>query len=211
MKVTTSTCTIEGTVYTADPLTSLLILNTSNTTANIHPTSLSAPSGAYRIIPLSQIQSFQTLSLPNPSETSSSNTTTSAAHDIAAITHRLNANITAQQNAQARQGPRGTLPLEQALYDALSRTHPARWEGSTMVISDCFAIEKPYQSANVGYYHEKDSAAASGEAQQNGGGGGFKGDLERFRKVVDMEASKAALRFGKGGLDKRLPVERKGG
>lgn len=76
-----------------------------------------------------------------------------------------------------------------------------------MVISDCFVIEKPYGSANVGYYRGNEEGGAGGAGAQNGG---FKGDLERFRKVVDMETSKATLRFGKGGLDKRLP-ERKGG
>lgn len=210
IKVTTSSSTVEGTVYTADPLTSLLILNTSSTgtTSNISPANLSAPAGAYRIIPLSQIQNFQILS---PAPTAASDTTSTATTpthlDPTALNNRLNTAISAAHSTQARQGPKGTLPLEQALYDALSRTHPARWEGTDMVISDCFVIEKPYGSANVGYYRGNEEGGGGGAGAQNGG---FKGDLERFRKVVDMETSKATLRFGKGGLDKRLP-ERKGG
>lgn len=212
IKVTTSSATVEGTVYTADPLTSLLILNTSSTgsTSNISPANLSAPAGAYRIIPLSQIQNFQILSpAPSAASDSTSNTTAPTHLDPTALNNRLNTAITAAHSTQARQGPKGTLPLEQALYDALSRTHPARWEGTDMVISDCFVIEKPYGSVNVGYYRGNEDSSGAGGAggAQNGG---FKGDLERFRKVVDMETSKATLRFGKGGLDKRLP-ERKGG
>lgn len=76
-----------------------------------------------------------------------------------------------------------------------------------MVISDSFIIEKPYSSATTGMY------AAS---QQANGGSDFKGDLTRFRKVVDLELNKAQLRVGQQGLEGRIPGptaegERKGG
>ena len=192
----------------------------AGSSTTISPSTLVAPSGAYRIIPLAQIQNFQLLS-PGPSSTAQDNSTTSTAAaqqlDTASLQARLQSGVSAQQSAQARQGPRGTLPLDQALYDALSRTHPARWEGNKMVISDAFVIEKPYQGANVGYYHGPQ--AGEGGNGQEGRNGGFKGDLDRFRKVVDMELSKAKLRLGKGGLDKRVSTsgaagggaERKGG
>lgn len=88
-----------------------------------------------------------------------------------------------------------------------------------MVISDAFVIEKPYQGANIGYYHGPEASNGEGpDAAAAGRNGGFKGDLDRFRKVVDMELSKARLRLGKGGLDKRVSAsgavggaERKGG
>jgi hypothetical protein len=75
-----------------------------------------------------------------------------------------------------------------------------------MVISDCFVVSKPYKGENATYYHGEDS---SGGAEERGGGA-FRGDLARFRKVVDMEMDKARLRLDKGGLD-RIGGERKGG
>jgi hypothetical protein len=165
------------------------------------------------------VQSFQLLSSPPTSSSPSTTTTTTAATtttqlDTAALQHRLTTAIATSRSALARQGPRGTPPHAQALYDALARTHPARWEGTTMVISDCFAVEKPYLVANVGYYHEGDGKQGG---QQNGvssggSGGGFRGDLERFKKVVEMEIEKASLRLGGGVSGMRATVvERKGG
>ncbi|KIY01597.1 uncharacterized protein Z520_03149 [Fonsecaea multimorphosa CBS 102226] len=178
--------TVEGTVYTADPLTNLLVINTSaSSTISITSTSLVAPAGAYRIIPISQISSFQLLSLPQsspvPANTSALNTI-----DTNAVQARLAKNIASQQAAQARVGPKGTSPVDQALFDALSRTHPARWSGNIMVISDTFLIDKPYGAANVRHAEGRD------------------GDLERMKKVVDMERSKITLRFAKGSLDGKL-------
>ncbi len=64
-----------------------------------------------------------------------------------------------------------------------------------MVISDTFLIQKPYGAANVGLY--SDSAH-----------GPRKGDLERMRKVVDMERHKCSLRLGQREFGGRM---KKGG
>jgi len=179
--------TVEGTVYTADPLTNLLVLNTSTTTAtSISSTSLVAPTGAYRIIPISQISNLQLLSLPQPATDAAFNPAMNTI-DTNAVQVRLARNIAAQQAAQARVGPKGTSPVDQALFDSLSRTHPARWSGNVMIISDTFMIEKPFNAANVRHID-----------------GQSVGDLERMKKVVDMEHSKVTLRFAKGSLDGKM-------
>ncbi len=178
--------TVEGTVYTADPLTNLLVLNLSAVSpTTITSSSLVAPAGAYRIIPISQITSFQLLALsPPPAE--SIHSTVLNTIDTNAVHSRLARNIAAQQAAQARVGPKGTSPVDQALFDALSRTHPARWSGNAMRISDTFLIEKPYGAVNVRHAE------------------GCSGDLERMKKVVDMERQKITLRFAKGSLDGKM-------
>jgi hypothetical protein len=79
-----------------------------------------------------------------------------------------------------------------------------------MVISDCFVVSKPYEGAHATYYHGEGSNGGGGAAERGGGAGAFRGDLARFRKVVDMEMDKARLRLDKGGLD-RIGGERKGG
>ena len=76
-----------------------------------------------------------------------------------------------------------------------------------MVISDSFLIDKPYSSANTTNY--------TGEAGPNApNGNAFKGDIARFRNIVDMELRKAEFRVGKAALDAKLGTadgERKGG
>lgn len=178
--------TVEGTVYTADPLTNLLALNINDTPpTSISSASLAAPAGAYRIIPISQINSFQLLSLPQQPTDSSTNPALNSI-DTSAVQARLARNISVQQAAQARVGPKGTTPTDQALFDALSRTHPARWTGSVMLISDTYLIEKPYGAVNVRFVE------------------GRHGDLERMKKVVDMERQKITLRMSKGLIDGKL-------
>lgn len=178
--------TIEGTVYTADPLTNLLVLNTSPTSAtSITSSSLVAPPGSYRIIPIAQISSYQLLSLPQTSSDSAPSPVSNLI-DTNAVQARLARNMATQQAAQARVGPKGTSPVDQALFDSLSRTHPARWSGNIMVISDTFLIEKPYGAVNVKHIE------------------GQSGDLDRMKKVVDMERQKITLRFAKGSLDGKM-------
>ncbi|KAK7895157.1 hypothetical protein LTR67_005897 [Exophiala xenobiotica] len=195
IRVTTTApnqASVEGIVYTADPLTSLLVLNTSPAPpTNVNSASLVAPAGAYRLIPISQISSFQLLSLP-PQPTENPNSVLNAI-DVNAVQARLAKNISLQHAAQARLGPKGTTPTDQALFDALSRTHPARWVGNNMLISDTYLIEKPYNAANVRL------------------GEGRHGDLERMRKVVDMERSKVTLKLSKNLIDGKMAADNTSG
>jgi hypothetical protein len=180
--------TVEGTVYTADPQTNLLVLNTSSTNATIISSlSMAAPAGAYRVIPISQISSYQTVSLPSQTSDGPSNAVN--ALDVNAVSARLAKSIATQQAVFARLGPKGTAPTDQALFEALSRTHPARWAGSSMLISDTYLIEKPYGAANVRFVE------------------GRHGDLERMKKVIDMERSKVGLRLSKGQIDGKMASE----
>lgn len=182
--------TVEGIIYTVDPVTNLLVvnINTTSQSAAITSASLIAPAGAYRFIPISQISSYQLLSFPQHSSEPNHHQALNAV-DTNAVQARLAKNISAQQAAQARVGPKGTTPVDQALFDALSRTHPARWAGNVMVISDTFMIEKPYGAPNVRHADGRD------------------GDLERMKKVVDMERQKITLRFAKGSLDGKMAPE----
>lgn len=182
--------TLEGTIYAADPTTSLLILNISPVqNTSITPSTLHAPSGAYRIIPISQITSFQLQALPpTPTTTtpvspppSDLNTLPTAALQ-ARLTHELN-----KARAQTlRVGPKGTSPLDQALFDALSRTMPTVWSGNKMLVSETFIIDKPYNPANVRLV------------------AGASGDLDRMRKMLDFEKNKIGLKISKSVIDGKM-------
>lgn len=175
-----SQATVEGTVYTADITTGLLVLNiSSNTATSIAPSTMAAPTGAYRFIPISQISSFQILNLPTAANASKPTPTpapTANALDTNALTRRLDRAVTNAQNIQSRKGPKGTSDLDQTLFDALAKTHPARWHGTTMVISEVFMIEKPYEKDNVKILP------------------GASGNVERMKTVLDIEKTKAKLK-----------------
>jgi protein LSM12 len=194
----TSSTTVEGTVYTADPITNLLVLSTAPTSSTTISTStLALPTGAYRIFPLAQIQSFTILSLVSAAASTSPSAGTPVL-DTHALQARLSSAISKQQAAQHRIGPKGTSATDQGLYDALSRTHPVRWEGSNIVVSDTFVIERPFSGATVNWLH-------------GAGKEGRKGDLERMRKVVIMEREKVALRVGQKEVEGRMSSVTGGG
>ena len=60
-----------------------------------------------------------------------------------------------------------------------------------MVISDTFVVEKPYGPANIAFYGD----AAQGARREN---------LERMRKVLDMERNKCLLRLGQREVEGRM-------
>lgn len=182
-----SQSTVEGTIYVADPTTNLLVLNVSpaqNTAIN--PSTLHAPPGSYRIIPISQITSFQLQNLPQQQVSNAEPQPSQNTLDTQALQNRLNREVAKLQSAQSRQGPKGTSPADQALFDSLSRTMPTRWHGNAMIISDTYIIEKPYNPASIRLMP------------------GTSGDLDRMKRVLDMEKNKINLKISKNAIDNKL-------
>jgi hypothetical protein len=70
------------------------------------------------------------------------------------------------QEAEARRG-KGVTREAQDIFDAFSRTMPARWDGTSIVVADAVVIAKPYRVDDCRALIANDSAA-----------------LTRVRKVV---------------------------
>lgn len=187
IRITTSTGTQEGILFTADPLTSLLALQTST----LPPSSSTPdfPSGSYKILPISSVTSFSVL--PTPSQAP----LPIAPLDTAALQSRHSSNVQKVRDALLRKGPSGTTPLAQALFDGLARSFGSqvRWQGTQMMVSDSMVIDRPYGEKEVRLIE---------------GAKGRVGELERIRKVVGMEREKARLKGLKDGMS---GVDRKGG
>jgi hypothetical protein len=185
--------TIEGTLFIADPITNLVAINTSTST-----TPSSSPSGSYRLIPISQIISFNLISLQTSSPSSTFGTALAAPRhvDMTALRAREAAAIRAAHAARARLGPKGTTKEHQDIFDAIARTHPAKWQpNGSILVSDSVLIDKPYQPENC-------RLAPAGVGV---GGNGLPGSVERIRKVLKMEREKLELKaarfdVGKAGL-----------
>ena len=99
--------------------------------------------------------------------------------------------IRAAHAARARLGPKGTTKEHQDIFDAIARTHPAKWQpNGSILVSDSVLIDKPYQPDNC---------------RLAPGGNGPAGGVERIRKVLKMEREKLELKaarfdVGKAGL-----------
>jgi hypothetical protein len=174
---------LEGYLHTADSQFNWLMLwlPSPTTTSTVVPrptTPLPPSSGSIKLIPITSIQSFQLLSLPPPPPSTSNPDHIPTTINTSAGLARLEKNIALAQQSLARIGPKGTSPLDQALFEALARTMPARWDGNKMVINDTYIVEKPYGKENVRLLDEKVG----------------RGGLERVANIVAMEKVKAELK-----------------
>ncbi|KAL4867258.1 hypothetical protein BDV12DRAFT_171577 [Aspergillus spectabilis] len=165
-----ATSTIEGTLFTACPITNVVAINTADGTP-----------GNYHIIPISRIQSFQILSLAPSSQIAESPSFSDAipslhALDIRALKNREASAIAKIQEGEARRG-KGVTREAQDLFDAFSRTMPTRWDGSSIIVADAVSIPPPYRVDDCRPLVAGDTAA-----------------LARVRKVLEMERKKIELR-----------------
>lgn len=149
------------------PITNLVAINTSAVTSSTDPKQ--AQSGDYHVIPVSRIQSFQLLTLPSNSSDSPSFTDaqpTIQALDTRALKTREIKAVSEILEREARRG-KGVTREAQDIFDAFSRTMPARWDGPNIIVADAVTIAPPYRVDECRPLVEGDTAA-----------------LARVRKVV---------------------------
>ncbi|KAJ5287411.1 hypothetical protein N7478_003097 [Penicillium angulare] len=172
-----SSSTYEGTLFTACPITNLVAINTSPAPAASD--AKQAQSGDYHVIPVSRIQSCQLLALPSNSSESPSFTDaqpTIQALDTRALKAREIKAVGDILDKEARRG-KGVTREAQDIFDAFSRTMPARWNGQNIIVADAVTIAPPYRVDDCRPLVEGDTAA-----------------LARVRKVLEMERKKIELR-----------------
>ncbi|KAA8644378.1 hypothetical protein EYZ11_001395 [Aspergillus tanneri] len=165
--------TIEGTLFTACPITNLVAINTAD--------GKQVQTGDYHVIPVSRIQSFQLLTLAPSTGTPEGPSFSDAvppvhALDIRALKTREANAVSKLQENEARRG-KGVTREAQKLFDAFSRTMPARWDRTSIVVADAVTIAPPYRVDDCRSLVAGDTAA-----------------LARVRKVLEMERMKMELR-----------------
>lgn len=149
--------TLEGTLYTICPQTSVIAISTSSTT--------------HHIIPISSLTSFTILALVAPSSSQGPNTTTTTLAPLktSALLARANAALERAKEKASRTN-KDVSKEAQEIFDALYRQFPGtRWAGKDMVVLDSVLIKGP------GYRSEDCKAAKGGE-----------GALGRVKKVVSF-------------------------
>ncbi|KAL4955519.1 anticodon-binding domain-containing protein [Aspergillus filifer] len=170
VRITTNpaSSTLEGTLFTACPITNLIAINTAD--------AKKAQAGDYHIIPISRIQSFQLLSVASEATSFSDATPPLHALNIRALKNREASAVAKMQEGEARRG-KGVTREAQDLFDAFSRTMPTRWDGASIIVTDTVIIAPPYRVDDCRPVNQNDTAA-----------------LARVRKVLEMERKKIELR-----------------
>ncbi|KAI4191112.1 MAG: hypothetical protein L6R41_000333 [Letrouitia leprolyta] len=158
-----SQATVEGTLFTACPITNLVAIATP-TSPNTPPT--------HHILPISSIQSFTLLSVAPTSNgfTSPPNTAPALSNvPTAALLARADAAVARLKEAASRKN-KNVGKEAQDVFDGISRTLPTRWDGNSIIVMDSVIISAPYRG--------EDCRAGSGVPATT---------LSRVRKVVDNE------------------------
>lgn len=127
-------------MFTADPTTNLVAINTADPKQT---------QGDYHIIPISRIQSFDVVSLGPSANAADGPSFTDAvppvhALDIRALKNREANAIGKLRESEARRG-KGVTREAQDIFDAIGRTMPTLWDGTTIVVAEAVAIAAPYR------------------------------------------------------------------
>ncbi|KAI9708386.1 MAG: hypothetical protein M1820_004090 [Bogoriella megaspora] len=184
----------EGTLFTACPKTNLIVLNTTPPPPNPSSTLASQPSD-YHAIHVSNIQSYQILSLPNASQgndTIGQGLFTMGKIDLKALKAREQVAIQKLKEKDAMKG-KGVTTEGQAIFNGLARTLPARWHETSMIINDSVRIDPPYRI--------EDCKAPSDQALI----------LQRVKIVLENERKKLTGKASKDGPSEGPGSIRKGG
>ena len=131
--------TYEGTIFTSDPITNLLVINTATPTA---------ATGDYHIIPVSRLQSINIISVPGGGGSDASfvkATPPIGPLNIASLRAREETAVRRLQQQQLKQGKNVTAEAQE-IFNALDRTMPVKWAGQDIIISDNVLISKPYRT-----------------------------------------------------------------
>ncbi|KAF3484409.1 uncharacterized protein GIQ15_03733 [Arthroderma uncinatum] len=203
IRVTTTqpaSVTVEGTLFTACPITNIIAINTSSAAnAGNSPNSgassaapvlaLSQP-GDFTILPITRIHSFNLISLSadgcSPSASPSPAPFASAQPsiyplDIRALRNREASAIARLKEHESSRG-KGVSKEAQDLFDAFRRTMPTHWSGTSIVVADSVVIAAPYGVGDCKTLNLTGRDEVAGTA------------LTRVRKVLEMERKKIELR-----------------
>lgn len=151
---------VEGALFTYD--SSFVVLASPEAAASARPATpnlgaskgagdSAAPRRTFTFLRTSQISSVTVLS-PSPTDTTlpaSDAPLPSLPSSPTELSARVDRAVAEDRKARARLAPSGTSPEAQGLFDALAKTLPVRWAGTSIVVLDEVVIESPYEPANV--------------------------------------------------------------
>ncbi|TKA40822.1 hypothetical protein B0A54_08092 [Friedmanniomyces endolithicus] len=129
IKVTTTapdSNTYEGSLYTADPISNLLVLNI-RAAATKTAAELASQPGDYRVMPISRLQSFQIVSLASGSANPTTAIPKLSEVDMKRLEKRCEDRVAALKE-EVRSRGKGVTREGQAIFDALKRMYALEGE-----------------------------------------------------------------------------------
>jgi len=141
---------IEGTLFTVCPITNVVAINAALPRSNP-----AAPQpGDYHVIPKSQIQFVQVLSLAGDAATEGGAVAGSRFDEHALALSRVDMDglrsreEAAIQKMKERDRTRGKGVTKEAqdIFDWFARTLPARWDGQSIIVNDSVRVDPPYST-----------------------------------------------------------------
>ncbi|KAL8941691.1 MAG: hypothetical protein Q9216_002104 [Gyalolechia sp. 2 TL-2023] len=178
-----SQATMEGTLFTACPITSLVAITT---------TTASNTSSTHHILPISSIHSFTILSAPPASNgfTSPPNTAPPLSNvPTAALLARADAAVARLKEAASRKN-KNVGKEAQDLFDGISRTLPTRWDGNSIVVMDSVVVSAPYRGEDCRAGNDVPATT-----------------LSRVRKVVSLSDDAPSNKNSNSNLGSREQVD----
>ncbi|KAK3069597.1 hypothetical protein LTR53_011944 [Teratosphaeriaceae sp. CCFEE 6253] len=143
VKVTTAapeSKTYDGALYTADPVTNLVVLNVRGPMAD-----KSSQTGDYRVIPISQVQTFQLLSLADGNGGLAHVPSKMPELELMRLQKRCNDRVAALKDLEENRG-KGVTKEAQAIFDSFKRINmPARWHNQEIIVHDSIIVGPPYR------------------------------------------------------------------
>ncbi|KAK2875591.1 hypothetical protein FQN49_001577 [Arthroderma sp. PD_2] len=197
IRVTTTqpaSVTVEGTLFTACPITNIIAINTSSaanasspgsSAGNASPALALSQPGDFTVLPITRIHSFNLLSLSSDSPSSPAPFASAQPSiyplDIRGLRNREAAAIARLKEHESSRG-KGVSKEAQDLFDAFRRTMPTHWSGTSIVVADSVVIAAPYGVGDCKTLNLAGRDEVAGSA------------LTRVRKVLEMERKKIELR-----------------
>ncbi|KAF2670869.1 hypothetical protein BT63DRAFT_423150 [Microthyrium microscopicum] len=123
---------LEGLLFTACPITNLLVINTA---------AANAP-GDFHVIPVAQVASYQILSI-NDTTPSTDATPTISRPEMDALRAREEDTIRKMKEYDSSRG-KGVSKEAQEVFDWFRRTLPVRWNNQQIVVNDAVVVNPPY-------------------------------------------------------------------
>ncbi|KAK0355593.1 hypothetical protein LTR91_009932 [Friedmanniomyces endolithicus] len=157
IKVTTTapdSNTYEGSLYTADPISNLLVLNI-RAAATKTAAELASQPGDYRVMPISRLQSFQIVSLASGSANPTTALPKLSEVDMKRLEKRCEDRVAVLKEEERSRG-KGVTREGQAIFDALKRINlPVHWHNREMIVFDSIIVTPPYRAEDCKCANEK--------------------------------------------------------
>ncbi|KAK5115490.1 hypothetical protein LTR62_001149 [Meristemomyces frigidus] len=139
----------EGTIYTTDPITNLVVLDTRLASSSTDPAKVKEQPSDFKFFTIARIQHFQIVALASGDHTSESDVASArpaiSAVNLARLEKRCEDKVRELKEQERNRG-RGVSKEGQAIFDAFKRINVrVHWHNTQIIAADAVIIKAPYR------------------------------------------------------------------